>query len=57
MPGLAVAAFSINVNFWMFYHFIEALGQLDPLGNEITWSRAFANAYDRYPQKSIAENA
>ena len=57
MAGLAVAAFSINVNFWMFYHFIEALGQLDPLGNEITWSRAFANAYDRYPQKSIAENA
>jgi len=52
-PGIVVAIFSLYVNFWMVIHFIDALGESDLLGNEVTWTQAFANSYDRFPHTFI----
>lgn len=47
IPGLAIGAFSLYVNFWMFVHYFQALAEV---GN---WEGAFAAAYQQYPHTFI----
>ena len=53
IPGLAMAAFSAYVNFWMFVHYFEALGQLEISGKTASFTDAFAIAYQQYPHTFI----
>ena len=53
IPGLAMAAFSAYVNFWLFVHYFEALDELGKAGSSATWSGAFALAYQHYPNTFV----
>ena len=53
VPGLAIAAFAVYVNFWMFAHFFEALQELADAGVDYSWSDAFARAYAEYPHTFV----
>ena len=53
IPGLAIAAFSAYVNFWMFVHYFVALEQLKLSGGTASFTDAFAVAYQQYPHTFI----
>lgn len=53
VPGLVIGIFSLYVNFWMFVHFFEAIGEFDRSGTEYSLSSAFAAAYEAYPHTFI----
>ena len=53
VPGLLVGLFSLYVNFWMFKHFFEAMQALHSVGGDVTYSRAFAEAYSKYPHTFV----
>lgn len=53
IPGLTIGAFSIYVNFWMFLHFFEALGELRAAGGSPTLTEGFARAYESYPHTFV----
>ena len=53
IPGIIVGAFSLYVNFWMFVHFFEAVGDLNRSGIDHSFSDAFAAAYKAYPHTFI----
>jgi glycosyltransferase involved in cell wall biosynthesis len=53
IPGLAIAAFSAFVNFWMFVHYFEALAEMKALGEPAHWDGAFALAYQNYPHTFV----
>lgn len=53
IPGLAVGAFSLYVNFWMFAHYFEALAVLEQAGAPSNFEGAFAIAYEQYPHTFI----
>jgi hypothetical protein len=53
IPGVLVGIFSLYVNFWMFVHFFEALGELSRSGVDHSFSDAFAAAYKAYPHTFI----
>lgn len=53
IPGLAIGAFSAFVNFWMFVHYFDALGQMEALGEPAHWDGAFALAYRNYPHTFV----
>lgn len=52
-PGIAVGAFSLYVNFWMFAHFFDALSEIRGADGGGTFSEAFALAYGQYPHTFI----
>ena len=49
IPGLAIGAFSVYVNVWMFIHYFEALGTLAGPSGSADWTEAFALAYRNHP--------
>lgn len=53
IPGLAVGAFSLYVNFWMFIHYFDALAVLEEAGESTRFSVAFALAYEVHPHTFI----
>jgi len=53
IPGLAIGAFSIYVNVWMFVHFFEALRTLRASGGDANLTEGFALAYATHPHTFI----
>lgn len=53
VPGLIVGLFALYVNYWMFTHFFDAVGELRSTGSAASFSAAFATAYDRYPHTFV----
>ena len=53
IPGLLIAAFSTYVNIWMFVHYFESLSSLKASGGNVSWSHAFALAYQNYPHTFV----
>ena len=52
-PGVVIGVFSLYVNFWMFVHFFEAVGELKRSGLDYSFSNAFAAAYEAFPHTFI----
>ena len=52
-PGIVIGVFSLYVNFWMFVHFFDAIGELERSGIDYSFSKAFAAAYKAYPHTFI----
>jgi len=53
IPGLAIAAFSVYVNFWMFVHYFEAIDELKSMGQPAEYAVAFAMAYKQFPHTFV----
>ncbi len=53
IPGLAIAVFSIYVNYWMFVHFFDALAEMRAVSDNVGWTEAFAVAYKNHPHTFI----
>lgn len=53
IPGLAIGAFSVFVNFWMFIHYFEAFDTLAQSNTQSLWTEAFALSYRNHPHTFI----
>jgi glycosyltransferase involved in cell wall biosynthesis len=53
IPGLAIAAFSLYVNFWMIVHYFDELRDLRTVSESAGWTDAFAAAYQSHPHTFI----
>ncbi len=53
VPGVLVGVFAAYVNFWMFAHFFNCVGEIKAATGSLEYEKAFAMAYERYPHTFV----